>query len=129
MPGSRAPVAVKFSVDRLAPAAIGRCMQSRYRRDPSSQKLGFWNRDRLPVFQVALCFKSALFVRKKLLSGHHLRDRVIQLRHAVTHVADSLLKNEFRVFSLLDYPSEEGAHGALHSCPKSHYLSSSASEV
>ena len=26
------------------------------------------------------------------------------------HVTDGLLKNEFRVFSLLDYPSEEGAH-------------------
>src|SRR6185437_5566225 len=66
---------------------------------------------------------------EKFLSGHDLRHRVVQFRHAVAHVADSLLKNELGIFSLLDNPTEKGAHGALHSCPKSHSRSSSDSDV
>jgi hypothetical protein len=50
-----------------------------------------------------LRFQPLFVFGQQLFGGHHLRHGIIQLRHAVAHVADGLLKYEFgsSVFSII----------------------------
>ena len=57
-----------------------------------------------------LSFQPLFVLGQQLFSGHHLRHGIIQLRHAVAHVADGLLKNEFGIFGRFDYSAKESAH-------------------
>src|SRR5215213_9353483 len=69
-----------------------------------------------------LLFESILVLRQEPLGGHHLRDRVVQLRHAVAHVADGLLEYQLGVFGLLYDAAEYGPQGALEPRPDTHLL-------
>ena len=82
--------------------------------------------DRRPNFGVEidyLCLQSLLVLGQKFFRGHHLSNGIVQLRHAVAHVADRLLKDEFGVLGLLDDATEQRAHRALNSAPQSHFPS------
>src|SRR5215212_8958156 len=74
------------------------------------------------ILMAALLFESILVLGEQALGGHHLRDRVVQLRHAVAHVADGLLKDQLGVFRLLDKAPEYRAQGSLQPRPDSHRL-------
>src|SRR5215207_2636586 len=69
-----------------------------------------------------LLFEAVLVLGEQALGGHHLRDRVVQLRHAVAHVADGLLEYQLGVFRLLDDAPEHRAQTALQPRPDSHRL-------
>src|SRR5258706_986248 len=69
-----------------------------------------------------LRFEPFFVFSQQLFSGHDLRDRLIEIRNTVPHVADSLLKYELWVLSLFDDPAKKRAHRTLHSCPHSHFI-------
>ena len=57
-----------------------------------------------------LSFKTFFVLGEQPLSCHYLRHGVVQLRHAIAHVTNGLLKYEFWIFSLFDQPAKECAH-------------------
>jgi hypothetical protein len=56
-----------------------------------------------------LRFEALSILGEEFFGRHHLCDRVVQLGHAVTHVADRLLKDAFGVFRLFDDATEHRA--------------------